>query len=296
MTQKKNPKQFGRRAWLQAAAFGTALGLTEGWAQQPTDRLTRPVLRVAKKVEPASPQPSPLDEALQMAHRQLAHCRKNIRDYTCKVVKRERINGKVGNVEVMEAKIRNRKVANGMVVTPFSVYLKFRQPSAVKNREVLFIEGENNNKLLAKEGGRFNNLLPSVWLKPDGAMAMRGQKYPLTDIGIENLIAKLIERGNREKKHLDCEVKFHKGFKVNDRICTMLELKHPKKKPNHEFFVAQVFIDDQLQVPIRYAAYDWPKTEKARPEVIEEYTYLDVKLNVGLKEVDFSKGNPNYNF
>lgn len=297
MTQNQDPKQLGRRAWLQTAAFGAALTLTESvWAQRPADGLERPVFRVAKKVDPTAKKPHPLDEALKMARQQLAHSQRNVIDYTCKIVKRERINGKLGQIEIMDAKIRNRKESStGSVVTPFSVYLKFLKPSSIKDREVLFVQGENNGKLLAKEGGRFG-LLPSVWLKPDGAMAMRGQKYPLTDIGIENLITKLIERGEKEKKFNDCVVQFHKGFKVNNRVCTLLELKHPDKKPHHEFHLAQIFIDDQLQLPIRYAAYDWPKKPNERPQVIEEYTYLDVKLNVGLDKADFSQGNPKYKF
>ena len=30
--------------------------------------------------------------------------------------------------------------------------------------------------------------------------------------------------------------------------------------------------------------------------VIEQYTYLNVKLNVGLADADFDSENPNYNF
>jgi hypothetical protein len=48
---------------------------------------------------------------------------------------------------------------------------------------------------------------------------------------------------------------------------------------------------------VRYAAYHWPQTQddKIGP-VIEEYTYLDLKINVGLTDADFDPENPNYNF
>ncbi|MGN6136394.1 MAG: DUF1571 domain-containing protein, partial [Aureliella sp.] len=32
------------------------------------------------------------------------------------------------------------------------------------------------------------------------------------------------------------------------------------------------------------------------PPLEEEYTYLDVQLNVGLKDIDFDPENPAYNF
>jgi len=88
---------------------------------------------------------------------------------------------------------------------------------------------------------------------------MRGNRYPITEIGIENLIVKLIERGERERKHPECVVEFRKNAKIDKRKCTVIEVIHPTRRAHFEFNLAQIFIDDELQVPIRYAAYDWPK-------------------------------------
>ncbi len=33
-----------------------------------------------------------------------------------------------------------------------------------------------------------------------------------------------------------------------------------------------------------------------QPQLLEEYTYLNVKLNVGLTDADFDDKNPEYNF
>jgi hypothetical protein len=289
MTRKNEEIGIGRRTWLQAACIGAAFGAAEVWGQTPQDGLKQPVFRVAKRGSaPVGAKPDPLDPALEMARKGLAASQAHIRDYTCKIVKRERINGKVGKIEVMDAKIRNSKVVNDRVTTRFGVYLKFLSPKAIKGRQVLYVDGLNNGKLLAKEGGNLH-LLPAVWLSPTGALAMRGQLYPLTEIGIENLMAKLIVRGNREKAIGGCEVSIRKGFKVNDRVCTLIELRRPTKGPKFEFNVAQIFVDEQLQVPIRYAAYDWPKKAGAKGEVIEEYTYLDVKVNVGITDADFDR-------
>jgi hypothetical protein len=94
----------------------------------------------------------------------------------------------------------------------------------------------------------------------------------------------------------NCEVWMTPGAKVNDRVCTVMNVKHPEQRPPYEFFLAQIFIDDELQVPIRYIAYMWPTTpeDKTGP-VLEEYTYLKLKLNVGLTDEDFDVNNKNYN-
>ncbi len=51
-----------------------------------------------------------------------------------------------------------------------------------------------------------------------------------------------------------------------------------------------------LGLPIRFEAYDWPTRPLVEPELAEEYTYTDLKLNVGLKEVDFDVANAAYSF
>jgi hypothetical protein len=289
-----------RRDFLRALAASGACLAAPVFAQE---GLREPVFRVSKNTNAqaaASANAHPLDPAIQLANNALAHFQTNITDYTATIVSRERVNGVVGQYEYMAAKIRNQKVEGGRVVTPLSVYLKFVKPEAAAGREILWTQGENNNKMLVNPSDGDGRFLPSIWMKPDGPIAMRGRLHPLTFIGIENLIVKLIERGEREKRYGECEVRFIKDAKINKRVCTVLEVEHPVQRPHFEFNLAQIFIDDELQIPIRYAAYLWPNGESdKRPDpnlVIEEYTYLNVQLNQGLTDADFRRDNPNYNF
>src|SRR5262245_7181756 len=294
---------MARRNFLQAAlATGTAGCLSlaahggepgEGGLKEPVFRVAKAKNNVANAQAPAGDHP--LDPALKMAQEALTLIQDTIDDYTCTIVKRERIKGVLGDQEFMQAKVRNRKLdENGQIKVPLSVYLKFVKPKNIEGREVSWVEKQNNNKLKAHEGGLLGRTLPSVWLDPDGALAMRGQLHPIYDIGIENLVAKLIERGQKERKFGECEVKFVPGGKINGRICTVLVVEHPVQRPHFEFHKAEIFIDDEYKVPIRYAAYFWPPTAQTELPVIEEYTHLNIKLNVGLKDADFSPNNPNY--
>ena len=64
-------------------------------------------------------------------------------DYSCLVIRQERVRGRLRKHEFMVAKVRNQKKdKNGKVTVPFGVYLKFLKPSSVKGREVLFVEGK----------------------------------------------------------------------------------------------------------------------------------------------------------
>jgi hypothetical protein len=53
-----------------------------------------------------------------------------------------------------------------------------------------------------------------------------------------------------------CDVEFHRGAKVGGRPCTVLTVKHDDRKPCYDFHIAQIFIDDELNIPIRYCAYE----------------------------------------
>lgn len=236
----------------------------------------------------------PLDPAIKVARDGLDHIRENLLDYSALLIKRERINGKLGKYQMMRVKVRQHVEEDGRLVQPFSVYLDFLSPKTVKGREVTWVEGQNNGRLVAHEAG-FKNLL-RVKLKPDNPLAMFGQRYPITEIGVENLVMKLIEKGERDRHRGECQVRFRENAKVDKRVCTLIEVVHPEPRPYFDFYRARIFIDDELQLPIRYAAWSWPTQPGGEPLLEEEYNYRNLKLNVGLTEDDFDPDNPNYDF
>ncbi|MCA9167422.1 MAG: DUF1571 domain-containing protein [Planctomycetales bacterium] len=310
-------------AWLVMAAGVRGDEATRGLSSADRSKLHEPVFRVSKQpdagalqqvaaavpassssladrellAEPAR-EPSaqadghPLDPALAMAFDSLRHVEKHVDDYTCTLVKRERVHGELLEYEFISCKIRHGR-ENGSV--PFSVYLAFRKPDTMKGREVIYVEGQNGGKVVAHEGGFKGRFLPTVDLMPTSALAMKGNRYPITEIGILTLTRRLIEKGERDRRQGECHVRMVEGAKVRDRVCTMLEVVHPEPRPHFDFHLARVFMDDELKLPIRYEAYGWPSAGE-KPPLLEEYTYMDVKVNVGLTDEDFSRANPKYRF
>ena len=236
----------------------------------------------------------PLDPALKIARDRLDYIKKNIKDYTCIIVKRERVNDELGDYQYMSAKIRQRQEKDGVLEAPFSVYLKFVKPESVAGREVIWVEGQNNGNLIAHEKGLLN--IKRLSLDPKGLLAMMGQRYPIYEIGLQNLVDQLIKKGERDRQYGECEVGFFKNAMINKRSCLMIQVVHPVKRPHFDFHKVQIFIDDELNVPVRYAAWLWPESPGEDPPLIEEYTYLDVKINVGSTDKDFDPDNPDYNF
>jgi len=218
-----------------------------------------------------------------------------IRDYTCTLVKREQIDGRLTPPEFLVMKLRHARTEPGKPPVPFSVYLKFLAPAELRGREVVYVEGRYDGKLIARRGGS-RMAYVTVALNPTGELAMQGNRYPITEIGFKNLLMRLIEVAREDVRHSECQVRYSTGAKVDGRSCTLVEVTHPVRRPHFRYHVARVFIDDELLIPIRYAAYDWPEVAGGEPCLMEEYTYLNVKLNQGLGDWDFDYRNENYGF
>jgi hypothetical protein len=240
------------------------------------------------------PASHPLDPAIELARASLQHSQSQISDYQALFIKRCRVDGVLPELQYAKIKVRNRKASDSKIVTPMSVYLEFLKPDEVKGREVIWVEGANDGKLIAHETG-IKGLI-NVQLEPSGYIAMRGQRRPITDIGIENLIVKIIESAVRDRNHQECEVQFYRDARIQDRKCTMIQVVHPVPRDHFEFHRARVYFDDQLRIPIHYASWSWPTEPGGEAVIEEEYTYLNVETNVGLTNSDFDIANPAYRF
>jgi len=210
-----------------------------------------------------------------------------ISDYTALLVKRERVGGKLGPYQRIELKVRHQ---------PFSVYMRFVSPDDLRGREVIYIDGQNDNHLLAHEDSLLTGW--KTWqLKPDGHLAMRGQRYPITEVGLKNLSVKLIERAQQQREFPgQVDVRYYKGARVENRPAWRIEVIQQDRNDEVPFRRADVFIDQELRLPIRYASYAWPERDGGAEPLIEEYNYLHLRLNPGLTDEDFDVENPEYDF
>ena len=236
----------------------------------------------------------PLAPLIRFAQNRLKTLDDEIHDYTCTLVKRERIDDRLRDHEHMLMKLRHERNEKGKKV-PFSVYLRYLAPDEIKDREVIYAQGLNRNKIVVWRGGpRLAYVTTAV--APDSEIALKWGHYPITEIGMKTLTKRLIEMGKQEMAHNECKVDYIEGAKINGRSCLMVQLTHPVQRPHFRYYMARVFIDDKLKLPVRYASYDWPAKEGEDPPLIEEYSYVDLKLNVGLKDRDFDYHNPAYRF
>jgi hypothetical protein len=203
------------------------------------------------------------------------------------MTKQENINGTLHEAQTMEIKIRHQ---------PFSVYTKFQFPKKVLGQQAIYVRGQNDDKLIA-HGVGLQKAFGTHRLDPNGIIARNGNKYPITEMGILNLVDKLLEVGYRDSKFFgECEVTYTEGVQVAGRECTVIRVSHPVPRPHFTFHIANVYVDKELNLPTRYESFDWPGKAGETPKLIEAYMYMDIKINVGLADADFDHTNPEYGF
>ncbi len=295
-----NPNQYQRQYTPPASNHYIRAPASNRYSPAPATRPWAPArqpLRVAEQMytattsdpqqlQPAKSGEHPLMPALRWARGGLENIEK-LQDYSATLVKRERIGDKIMDPEYMFIKIRHK---------PFSVYAYFLGPAKIKGQEVIYVDGQNDGKMLAHGVGFQQTMFGTLPLAPNGMIAMRGQRYPISEIGVLNLVRRLIQVAEADSKYGECEVKYYKGAKINNRVCTCIEVVHPVPRRNFLYHVARIFVDDELNIPIRFESHRWPRKPGGAPELLEEYTYLNLKLNNGFTDADFDIRNPNYRF
>jgi hypothetical protein len=224
--------------------------------QQPGEHVLAPVIRACKA--------------------SLEHLDKNVPDYSCTLIKQERLRGELGEPQYIMMKVRH---------DPFSVYMMFLKPH--KDREVLYVHGQNEGELIVQEAGFLGGLAGKLSLHPESTTAMNGQKYPITRVGIRNLLGELIRNFEADTKYLESDVKLDPKFEYNKRVCTMIQVTHPVPRQNFRSHIARIFFDNELRVPILYDAYMWPEKDGQAPPLEESYQYTNLKFNNGFTARDF---------
>jgi len=294
---------------ILSVALGSSIAVPCVEAQQtglqPTGQLIQPIHRVAheepaeqtaqlaSRVSPPQSQPPfdlsqrpgehPLMPALRVAKEGLAKIDANIQDYSAMLYKQERINGVLHDQEVAYVKVRHQ---------PFGVYMYFLSPH--KGRQCLYNSPPDGTtgKLVAMDCG-WKSKFGALEIDPEGHLAMKGQKYPIMKLGLRMLTQELVDVASNDVQFGECEVRTM-ARKINGREVTLIEVVHPTPRQNFRFHKAEVFIDNELHVPIRYAAYLWPEKPGDPPPLEESYTYVNLKVNNGFGALDFDKDNPEY--
>ena len=234
----------------------------------------------------------PMETLLEFAKARRDYIRENVSDYTCWLVKRERLGGKLQPYQYARLSVRCERTDAAGTTTPLAVFMRYSRPAEIRDRRVLYVSDRVNGDVLVRKGGLLLSDV-KISLDPNSQAAKRESNYPITEVGFDKIMERLVELA-RQDIAVDPEgenttVKYFENAKVGDRVCTRIQIEHPVFNDEFKFHRAQLFVDDQLRMPVRLVVHDWPEERGWEPRLMEEYTYLRLELNVGLSEADFSE-------
>jgi hypothetical protein len=193
--------------------------------------------------------------------------------------------------------VKNRMVSQRMKMKfrrePFSVYFYFL--GDLKGREVIYVKGRNDGKILAHETG-IASFAGTLALAPNDTMAMSENRHPITEAGIEKFLLVLHKQWTQELKFGETEVKYYRDAKLDKMTCNVIEASHPRPRRQFAFHRTRLWIDKDTGIAVRVQQYGFPVRNGAKPPIVEDYVFTDIRTSVQISDRDFDPNNPRYNY
>lgn len=202
-----------------------------------------------------------------------------VQSYTARFVRQERVRDAM----------RPREEALLKFQRPGRLYLRWVS-GPPKGRELLFVEGRNDDRMLVHEPGGLARLFTIV-LAPDSPRLLRESRHPATEIGIGRLIDLIAENARRALGRGELVVVDRGTTTRSGRSEHRLELVLPRDRGKGYYcHRALVEVDVAWGLPVEATIFD------GDDRLVASYAYRDLRLNVDLTALDFEASNPQYGF
>jgi len=221
--------------------------------------------------------PSPLDQPLQYVA-EARQTYQRIRDYTCTLIKQERVASQLQPENIIAVKFRNQ---------PFSVYMKWSAPRESLGQEVCYVQGRNNNMMRVHASG-FLGVAGFVSIDPRDPKVMQNSRHTIYEAGLGNLIERLGRSWDEDRRLGITQARIGE-YEYNKRRCVRVETYHTRQTPQAYCWRSVVFFDKETKLPIRTETYDFPR-QGGPPggELLETFSYIDLRFNLGLTDAAFN--------
>lgn len=217
-------------------------------------------------------------------------------DYSATFFKQEKLDGEdIQEMQICQLKMRHE---------PFSVYMKWLEGGDV-GRQVLYVNELHDGKMLVKLGGRKGTLLPILKLDPDGSLALKEARHPVTEMGLLKLADLIIKYRKRDlslKQGVRWQMLADQKFLDHDCYCFVVEYDSKEIEPVYRKSIT--YIDKVHSLPVGVKNFGWPTVDTPLDDpqgfdeatLIENYGYKDLSFETRLSDADFDKANADYKF
>lgn len=201
-----------------------------------------------------------------------------LRDYTCTFTRQVRINGVLSEEQVSEMRVR---------LKPLSVAIRTAKPVSLSGQELIYVEGSRlDGKMKIRPASSSSYLTVSV----DDPKALAISHKPVTQLPMAGIIEVLSEVIRRERAMNNPIEVYTSDYQFANRPVRRYEIFTRRPHAYRMFYRAVVYVDKETQLPVRYEAYDQPRSNgSSQGELIEVLSYSDIRTNVGLGDTAFAR-------
>jgi hypothetical protein len=253
--------------WLAVACAGVLAGGAV---------IAQPPKTEPPKSEPAKPVEAPgaPAESLTTMVTEARTALGKVRDYTCTFTRQETRNGVLSGEQVAEMKVRT---------APAGVYVRFARPETSAGMEIAY----TGARKVAKMRYRATGAKAFQTLDLDDAKFLAANRHPVSEWTMAAIVDRVSASAAREKTLNNPVEVYAADYQFAGLNVTRYEIM--TRRP-HAFRYAHtmiVYVDKATKLPVRFEAYDQPKPGAPAGDLLESYSFSDVKLNVGLGENSF---------
>jgi len=202
-----------------------------------------------------------------------------VTDYTARFTRQERLS----------VTLRPREEALLKFQRPGRIYLRWIA-GPPKGREILFVKGRDDGRILVHEPGVLSGFFTLV-MAPDSPRVLQQSRHPVTDVGLGRLVELLVSNTRRALRRGELRLLDRGVTEESGRRQRQLEGVLPRD-PGKGYYCyrALLSIDLEWGLPVAATIFDW------EDRMVESYAYRELRLNPGLKHIDFDPANPEYSF
>ena len=202
----------------------------------------------------------------------LKHYDAHYYDYTCTLIKQERLRGRLGKVQWIDVKFRDK---------PFSVAMAWTK-NATRGDRVLYLEGRYGGNMLVRPANPLLRALAgTVQRKPDGKDARENSLRTVNKFGFKRGMQSLLEFYLKGKNNGVLQEAFGECATVAGRKALVL-IRYLPDTSEYPSCKTVTFIDLEYLVPICVEGFN------QAGDLICRYVYKDVKFNVDLTDAAFT--------
>ena len=182
------------------------------------------------------------------------------------------------------------------IVDDRKIYIKFMKPDHYylkwlegrkRGIESLYVAGKYNNKEIVHLNSFFG--LFTVHIDPRGRAAMKHNRHAIMEAGLGNIIDLIARNYTLAQANKDLQIIASRDTLLSGQPAIYFKISFNGKTTYYGQCI-EVYFEKQYFLPVRITVYG------LGIDLLEDYHFYDLAVNVGLSEYDFDIDNPQYGF